>query len=195
MSSPSQTNPEVAPDTDDTDGDLVTISRWELDALRGRASAVAADSVSVELASPRADEVKDIRTADLERAYKAAVRDRELATALAGRQLVPGAAAQLIKLWREDFDVYEEAGEVRVAARDGRSVSKAVADRLAEGEYSHFMPSPTRGGASVRGMGRTPGPAVPASPRTLGEAAIQRWREAESSRSDPSSGPIGLRRR
>ena len=91
--------------------------------------------------------------------------------------------------------MYEEAGEVRVVARDGRSVAKAVAERLAEGEYAHFSPTTTRGGASTRGMGRTPGAGAAASPRNLGEAAIQRWRESASARNDPSSGPIGLRRR
>lgn len=203
MSSPTQTNLDAAAEGDSAEGELVTISRWELDALRFRAAgAQTADFPPVDEVQPVADPVpppaqesRDPRIAELERAYKGAIRDRELATALAGRPLVPGAAAQLIKLWRDDFDAYEEAGEVKVVARDGRTVAKAVAERLAEGEYAHFCPSTTRGGASARGMGRTPGAGASSSPRTLGEAAIQRWREAGASRPDPASGPIGLRRR
>jgi hypothetical protein len=187
--------------------ELLTISRWELDALRAMASGASArpdvktpEPVAapvpvqgkLDVAEPDA---RDRRTADLERAYRAAIRDRELATALAGRPLVPGAAAQLIKLWRDDFDVIEQDGELRVAARDGRPVGKAVGERLAEAEYAHFCPSTPRGGAAGKGASRASGPGVAAAPRTLGEAALMQWREAATSRTDPSSGPIGLRRR
>jgi hypothetical protein len=193
----------VAPD------DLVTISRWELDALRAKIVAPASphlDGPATELfvepaSSPPGvtagveESARMRRVEELERGFKAAVRDRELATALAGRPLVPGAAAQLIKLWRDDFDVFEEGGEYRVTSRDGRPVSKAVAERLADAEYAHFSPPSSRGGAAARGSGRTSASGVPAAPKTLGEAALQRWREAAPSRADPASGPIGLRRR
>ena len=189
--------------------DLVTISRWELDALRAKSVVPLIAPPDVLMSDPAVEPVlsPDVTTVDveassrarrveeLERGFKAAVLDRELATALAGRSLVPGAAAQLIKLWRDDFDVYEEGGEYRVAARDGRPVAKAVAERLADAEYAHFSPPSSRGGAGVRGSGRTAVSGAPASPRTLGEAALQRWREAALVRTDPSSAPIGLRRR
>lgn len=132
------------------------------------------------------------RASEWERSYKGALRDLELATALAGRPLVPGAAAQLIKLWRDDFDVYEEQGVLKVAARDGRAVGQAVAERLAAPEYAHFSQAASRGGSAMPG-GPRPGPSSPATPapQTLGEAAIRRWREG-AGRHDEGVAPIGL---
>lgn len=183
--------------------ELITISRWELEALRALASGSQRPIAEAEPPaeapppppSPPSPSPRDERAADLERAYREAVRDRDLATALAGRPLVPGAAAQLIKLWRDDFDAYESDGEVKVAARDGRSVAKAVAERLDEPEYAHFRPATSRGGVAAKGSGRMQTPGTPTVPRTLGEAALLQWREGAAGRADPASGPIGLRRR
>jgi hypothetical protein len=190
---------EVANDEAGSD-QLVTISRWELEALRERAKGIAAGAVMEPESTPslpkstnREDEVRDRKAAEMERAFKAAIRDRELATALAGRPLLPGAAVQLIKLWRDDFDVIEEGGEFLVSARDGRPVAKAVGERLSEAEYAHFSPPSSRGGASAKGSGRSM--SVESMPRTLGEAVLRQWREAASTKQDPASGPIGLRRR
>ena len=181
--------------------ELITISRWELEALRAAANAPAAhapepppEPVTATAPEPTSP-VRDEKSLALERAYRDAIRDRELATALAGRPLVPGAAAQLIKLWRDDFDVFEEGGELKVVARDGRAVGKAVAERLGEAEYAHFRPAASRGGVATHGTGRGPTPGLPPVPRTLGEAALLRWREGASSRPDPGASPIGLRRR
>lgn len=131
------------------------------------------------------------RASEWERSYRSALRDVELATALAGRPLVPGAAAQLVKLWREDFDVFEERGATKVAARDGRSVAQTVAERLAAPEYAHFCQPASRGGSATPGS--RPGSSSPVSPapRTLGEAAIARWRES-AGRQDEGAAPIGL---
>jgi hypothetical protein len=127
-----------------------------------------------------------------ERSYKRALRDLELATALAGSPLVPGAAAQLIKLWRDDFDVYEERGALKVASRDGRAVAQTVAERLAMPEYAHFCQATSRGGSATPGGPRSGqlGHPTPA-PQTLGEAAIRRWREG-AGRQDEGAAPIGL---
>ena len=213
MSSPPLPNPNESPEDGASEGvnpdDLVTISRWELDALRAKTSAPVVaplagalmESAVEPVLSPQVtivgteESARSRRVEELERGFKSAVLDRELATALAGRPLVPGAAAQLIKLWRDEFDVYEEGGTFRVVARDGQPVAKAVAERLADAAYAHFSPPTSRGGAAARGTGRTSVSGVPTAPRTLGEAALQRWREAASVRADPSSGPIGLRRR
>ena len=124
------------------------------------------------------------------------VRDRELATALAGKPLVAGAAAQLIRLWRDDFDVYEEDGRYKVAARDGRTVARSVADWLASPEYSHFCLPSSRGGTGARDRtGRRAGgaPRPPEEPRRGG-------RHRSGARSPPRGPttllkPIGLRRR
>ncbi len=184
----------VAPD------DLVTISRWELEALRAKAlgaTPVAPTTLNPapisSVTSTRPEDAAGRKLVELERGYKAAVRDRELATALAGRNLLPGAASQLIKLWRDDFDVFEEGGEFRVSARDGMPVAKAIAERLTEAEYAHFLPPSSRGGATAKGSARSVNPE--SSPRTLGEAVLKQWRESAAARLDPASGPIGLRRR
>lgn len=213
MPSPPLPNPNESPEDATPEGvnpdDLVTVSRWELDALRAKIAVPAAtppagvliESAVEPVQPPQVTPVgieeaaRSRRVEELERGFKSAVLDRELATALAGRPLVPGAAAQLIKLWRDEFDVYEEGGTYRVVARDGQPVAKAVAERLADAAYSHFSPPSSRGGAAARGSGRTSVSGSPTSPRTLGEAALQRWREAASIRADPLSSPIGLRRR
>lgn len=128
-------------------------------------------------------------------AYKAAVRDRELATALAGRPLVPGAASQLVRLWRDDLEVIEEEGKVRVVSRDGRPVQKAVADWLSSPEFAHFRAPTTRGGTRPPSESRGPThPSTPAGPRTLGENVLQQWRATSTGPTNPST-PVGLGRR
>lgn len=136
---------------------------------------------------------RERKAAEWERSYKGALRDLELATALAGRPLVPGAAAQLIKLWRDDFDVYEEQGALKVASRDGRPIGQAVAERLAAPEYAHFCQPTSRGGTAQPGAARpaSAGP-VDLTPRTLGEAAILRWREGAERQQAGAATPIGL---
>jgi hypothetical protein len=139
--------------------------------------------------------MKDRRLSELEKACKAAVRDRELAMALAGRPLVAGAAAQLIKLWRDDLDVFESDGDFRVAARDGRSVAHAVTEWLSSPDYSHFCLPSSRGGTGARDANRPfnqhTGQEVP---RNLGEAVVMKWREESATRTDSTLKPIGLRR-
>jgi hypothetical protein len=202
-------------------GDDVTISRAELDALRARAGSVAPAEPSEGALDPgRSGETpdpvsrrpdpatrgreaqlerdlaaRDRRLAELERSCKAAVRDRELATALAGKPLVDGAAAQLIKLWREEFDVYEEEGGYKVSARDGRTVVQVVADWLASPEYAHFCLPTSRGGTGARGANRpSVGAAAPSAPRNLGESIVMKWREESAARPNNLLKPIGLRR-
>jgi len=135
---------------------------------------------------------RDRRLADLERAYKAAVRERELATALSGRPLVAGAAAQLIKLWRDEFEVEGEEGDLRVRSRDGRGVGTAVNDWLARPEYSHFCLPSSRGGSGARDANRPSAGVAP--PKNLGEAVLIRWREESAARPQGLLKPVGLRR-
>jgi hypothetical protein len=188
--------------------ELVTVTRAELDELkamaeRGHHSAPAADREDLaetwksrEAALSREIAAGERKAAELERAYKSALRDRELATALVGKSLVAGAASQLIKLWRDDFEVVDEAGEIRVLARDGRGVEQAVAERLAGPEFAHFCLPSSRGGTGVRGQNRSASPAPqPPGPRTLGEAVVMQWREAASRSEGPPSPPGWGRRR
>ena len=188
--------------------EVVTISRAELDELRALALSAAGPALSGRSDEPareaaRREEAlakelaaRDRKVADLESAYRRALRDRELATALAGKPLVSGAAGQLIKLWRDDFDVYEESGEYKVAARDGRTVAQWVAERLGGGDYAHFCLPSTRGGAGAKGLSQSgeAGGAASAA-KTLGEAVISQWRESAASRVAPAPGLAGWGRR
>jgi len=176
--------------------DLVTISKAELEELRTRADQVGTSDLKArEAAHTREIAARDQKATELERAYKAAVRDRELATALVGKPLVPGAASQLIKLWRDDFEVIDEDGEIQVLAKDGRGVDQAVLDRLNGPEFAHFCLPSSRGGTSARGQNRsaTTAPA-PVAPRTLGEAVLRDWRESAARPQTPTT-PSGWGRR
>ena len=183
--------------------EVVSISRSELDALRARAEAGApeaqdtADPAARERESSLTRELaaREQKVTELERAYRAALRDRELATALAGKPLVPGAAAQLIKLWRDDFDALEESGEHRVYSRDGRPIQQAIADRLADPEYAHFCLPSSRGGSGAKDANRGARLNQNNAPKTLGEAVVLQWREQTAARAGSASKPIGLGRR
>ena len=189
------------------DDEVVTISRTELESLRARASSL--DS-SEQLNIVRADSTphtpvermnedealsRERRLAELEAVCKSALRERELATSLAGKALVGGGAAQLIKLWSEEFDVYEEQGRFKVASRDGRDVSQVVNERLASPEYSHFCLPTSRGGTGSKDASRPAGATTSkAAPKTLGEAIVMKWREESAAQPDNLLKPIGLRR-
>lgn len=200
---PDEDRSETAPDVDDGDRDVVTIPRAELEALRstaaGRDLAATADDATSRREETLARELsaRDAKVTDLETAYRRAICDRELATALAGRPLVAGAAAQLIKLWRDDFDAYEESGEYRVSARDGRTASRWVDDRLVGPEFAHFCIPSSRGGVGAKGLsqaGAADGTSSPGA-RTLGEAVVTRWRESLTSQPGPAQGQAGWGRR
>lgn len=195
--------------TEPTLDEVVSISRAELEELRARAAEVArlspqlADARTESAAALKARDAEHLqaiaaneqKTATMERAYKAALLDRELATALVGKPLVPGAAAQLIRLWRDAFEVIDEQGAIRVVSKEGRSVDQAVADRLAGSEFAHFCLPNSRGGTGQRGQNRsaTPSP-VPPAPRTLGDAVIHQWRES-GARDAATAGSPGWGRR
>lgn len=178
----------------DPSADFVTIPRVEFETLRATAATEVGRRERESDDARRLAEL-DRQVAEWQTAYKAAVRDRELVTALAGRPLVPGAAAQLLKLWRDEFDVLEEDGRPRVVCRDGRPAERAVADWLASPEFAHFRPPASRGGTASPGEPRqVAAPNSPPSPRNLGESLLQRWRVAATGASD-SPAPVGLGRR
>lgn len=150
----------------------------EDEGLRARWEAILRDTES-DHARELAD--RERKAAEWESAFKSALRERELATQLAGRPLLPGAASQLIKLWRDEFEVVADSGSHHVRSRDGRTVEQAVGEWLSAPEYAHFRQPMTRGGTSARGSNPAgaPGRSAAASPpKTLGEAVLQRWRES-----------------
>jgi hypothetical protein len=205
-------SPDLEPAGGSPDDEFATIARAELAELRAKAEGVPAslnhpggspsgrDDLAGEWEAREAAHAREIaarerKAVELERAYKAALRDRELATALVGKPLVPGAASQLIKLWRDDFEVIDEDGEIRVLARDGRSVDQAVLERLNGPEFAHFCLPASRGGTGAKGQNRSASTVPPpAAPRTLGEAVLLNWRES-ASRPQGSPAPAGWGRR
>ena len=187
--------------------EFVTIARAELEGLRAKAGLVRpgpeAEQVREEagaaLEAREAAHAKELaerdrKVAEWERAFRTALRDREVATALVGRPLIPGAAAQLLKLWREEFDVHEDGGEFKVVDRQGRPAAKAVDAWLSGPDYAHFCRPASQGGTAARGGGRPATPPTAPAPKTLGEAALLRWQEAATRAAGPSA-PIGLGRR
>jgi hypothetical protein len=116
-----------------------------------------------------------------DRALKCSLRDREIAAALASHPLVNGAARQLLALVRDQFDVYDDAGELVVKSRGFEPVDQAVKVLLATSEYAHFLRPTSQGGAGATGASgsvATPPPFAggpPAVPSNLAEAVIQRW--------------------
>lgn len=199
-------NPDAVEEGIPNADEMITISATELEALRAAAALAAKDAEGAAArAAERTRAIEHLRdeevarltkkAEDWERAFKTTMKEKELATALAGQSLVPGAAAQLVKLWREDLEVIDEAGRIRVASRDGRNVSEAVNAWLTGAEYAHFRRPSSRGGTTPPGDSRSTATA-PASPppRNLGDAVLARWREAiQGSRQDPDA-PIGLGR-
>ncbi len=204
--------PSIESDADPKTGlsdpgdEMVSVSRSELEELRALVRSpgplAVVDAPVIEAASGREEEltqelkVRDRRVADLESAYRKALRDRELATALAGKPLVSGAVSQLITLWRDDFDVYEESGEYKVASRDGRTVAQWVGERLEGIDFAHFRLPASRGGAGSRGLSQS-GVSIgnDVGPRTLGEAVVSQWRESTPARVGAPQGPSGWGRR
>lgn len=181
--------------------EFVMISRAELEELRSRTETEQRVLGEVDAASAarEADHARELsdrerKSAEWERAFRAALRDREVATALVGRPLLPGAASQLLKLWREEFEVYEDGGEFKVVDRLGRPAGKAVDAWLAGPDYAHFCQPSSRGGTAVKGGHRPAADGGTQAPKTLGEAALLRWQEA-ATKATGRSAPIGLGRR
>lgn len=134
------------------------------------------------------------KSMEQDQSMRSLLREREIATALTGHALVKGAAAQLIKLWADEFDTLEDAGQYQVRSKDGQSVAQAVGRMLARPEYSHFCQPTTRGGVAQPGHRGLSSDAPPDDrPKTLGEEIVLRWRR--SNESTPLGAPIGLKRR
>lgn len=194
----SQTPPDDADDGDRATVEQVTLTRKEYELLKTDASSareVEDARVNQEESLLKEIEVRETKFATLEKRFRETLRERELATALAGKPIVPGAATQLIKLWRDDFEVYEERGEYRVSLNDGRNVAKTVADRLASPEFAHFCLPASRGGSPTADSTKTvSSTTINASPKTLGETIVAQWRDL-AVRSKDSTRPFGLGRR
>jgi hypothetical protein len=133
-----------------------------------------------------------------DRAFKASLRDRELASALAQHSLLPGAARQLLALVRDQFDVHDEGGQVAVKSRGFDPVDEAVRQILAQPEYAHFLRPTSQGGVGATAAQlthQTPSPLAGAlpPPTNLGEAIVQQWQtRRQQATASPGMLPVGL---
>lgn len=89
--------------------------------------------------------------AELTSRTKKSVLAKELATALSGHTLVPGASVQLGKLWSDEFEVKPDGDEWRVETRDRKSPAEFVREKLASDDWAHFVKAEARGGAGGGG--------------------------------------------
>lgn len=176
---------EVLPVRAPVSSDEASAASGELEELRAKA-----DELSRALA------LRDEALAARERSYRAAIVDRELLAAMAGRPLVESATQQLLKLWRDEVETYQEGGELKVRSRGGQKVQEAVADWLDRPEYAHFSRPSSRGGTARPGhQSQVHGEASAVSARNLGESVIQQWLQAEAGAASDGSLPVGLHRR
>lgn len=106
-----------------------------------------------ELVKLKDDEIarKENINVELTNRTKKSVLAKELATALSGHTLVPGASGQLGKLWSDEFEVKPDGDEWRVETRDRKSPAEFVREKLASDEWAHFVKAEARGGAGGGG--------------------------------------------
>jgi hypothetical protein len=100
---------------------------------------------------------------EAERARAASVAKKaELAQALAGRPLVPGAASQLSHLWNSELHADATTDGFAVRTAGFQDVNTFVTEQLARPEYSHFLANSPATPPATRPA--TPGAAAPATP-------------------------------
>lgn len=117
---------------------------------------------------------------------------RQLTEAVASRAgLVPGAAAQLVRLWAPDFEAVDGPdGQTLVRAKgDYRPPAVVVAERLASADYAHFLGAEHRGGSGGGGNAPVPGSQgkAPVDPE---QQFFADWRERQRARNE---GPVWQR--
>lgn len=134
---------------------------------------------------------RDAKLAETEDRSKRWARDKEIAVALADQPLVPGAAAQLSRLFRDDFETVPDGESWKVQARDGKPVAEYIRERLATPEYAHFVPADKRGGSGATASGQQPAPepARPDPARDLFDRVKQSFNRVYGD----SPAPLGLR--
>lgn len=96
--------------------------------------------------------------------FRQTVLERELAAALAGQKIRPGTADQLMRLWRDDFEVIDSGGRYEVRSKDMKTPAQVAAERLASPEWDHFVLAEHRGGAAPGGAQPQPTPVAGGSP-------------------------------
>ncbi len=136
----------------------------------------------------------ETRKAEADRvAFRTSLRDKELVTELAKHRLIPGTAAQLVALLRDQFEVREEGGQL-VVMRGFETAEVAVKSLLATPQFAHFLAATSQGGVGPTGAaGSVPtpvgNPGGAPEPKNLGEYAILKYLEREKAAQGKSSVP------
>jgi hypothetical protein len=106
--------------------------------------------------------------------------ERELAMALSGESIRPGAASQLMKLWSDRIiSKIDEKSSIKVQSDDGRNLADAVKDWLQSPDFAHFRTASHKGGTAARTESGVTERTVPATlqAKNLNESVIQHWRQ------------------
>jgi hypothetical protein len=173
--------------------------RDEADRKRDEAEAIKRGEYEKLLSSRDADLAKAHEKArDAEDRAKRTTRDRELALALAGQNLRPGAAKHLTKLLSDDLEAVPDSdGGYTVRSKDRRSVADFITDTLKQPDYDAFVSSTARTGVTPGGgthSAPTPEtPTTPAMPKNLGEAIMGAYTAVRSAPDNSTSSPRGFK--
>jgi hypothetical protein len=94
------------------------------------------------------------RLSEREKRVLVTERDRAISEAIvgAGVALTPAAPGQLLSLWKREFEAAEqEDGSFKVLTKDFKTPAQVVRERLAHGDYLHFVQSAARGRGAGNG--------------------------------------------
>lgn len=95
--------------------------------------------------------------------------ESKLATALARYDLVEDAAADLLQLWKGDFEAVAEGDGFNVRSKDRRPVDDIVRERLTSKRYEHYVKSTAAPGGGTAKPTATPTPDPNKPPQTYDE--------------------------
>ena len=135
---------------------------------------------------------RDARLVEQDRVTARSFVGKELATALSNADLVPGAADQLARLWRDELDAKAVNGEWQVKTREGKSAAEFVKATLADSAYAHFVKAGSRGGAGADATRAAETAQQLEAPRNLGEAIARVFNATRQAQPDGLSRPRGF---
>lgn len=178
---------------------LAELETAEAERQRQAASKTEADLV----AKGKAEEVRQYYQAEVEKREAAlreleartrsSERSRAIAAALTGRPLsYPEAAADLAKLWADDFEVRDASdGSFAVVCKVSlRPADQVIAERLASPRYAAYLKAEARGGALAGGQPLPTQLPGQGQPLTFEQQVMANWQAAQQAQAE---GPLWQR--
>ena len=133
------------------------------------------------------------RAAEEAAKYRRAFKGRELASAVAGHQLLPGKAPILLKLIEDEFDIEDSGGAWSVVHKATREPAGEAVKRLLESTYDNFVQAGNRGGSGATRTASTPGEApAQQQPASYTDTVLALWKANHTQ--GQAGGPVGLGR-